>query len=146
VQQFDELRAVIRANTHQEELRRLRLTTGGIPLAYSMMYSSMVPLMRIIYVVELGSWDWYTHQTKKVKTPQQGLSWLLRTAKSWMGDDHFRNTLRETLGSYANLDWIGIGVGDQSDKCKTLATRMVKLMTHLLGQRVLGQRDTAKGC
>ena len=58
---FDDLKKAATAKSSREELNLLKKSNGGIPLGFRLMSSVMLTCAKIIYVVELSMWSWYTY-------------------------------------------------------------------------------------
>ena len=75
---FDQLERAASAKNPQEQIRALKQSASGIPLAYRLMTHSLHHVCTIIYVATLAFWDWYAKRIEMVKTPRQQLRYLDR--------------------------------------------------------------------
>ena len=111
----------------QEQLRKLKMSTGGLPLAHSVMTSELLQLATILYVVTLALWDWYTDVTKNLKTPDDSFKHAIQMSLRGLRLPHLREMIRRSLYVISNINFMGIPRG-----VSTLGDSLVKLVLHLL--------------
>lgn len=132
---FDDLQKAAQAGTPAQELARLKKCGGGLSLCYRLMDSRLVVLCKILFVVQKGCWSWYAYQIKNYKSPADNLRYLSWVSGNWYKEDHLVSTLRHSLSSASDLDWIGIGVKDVSEQNKLILRQLVELTWNVLAHQ-----------
>ena len=90
------------------------------------MSTAMYQLATTILFVTLACWDWYSWQVKHLKTPYDNMMYLQRMV-SWRSDAHLKTIVRTSLFSNADLDSVGLLLGDESSEGKKTAERILML-------------------
>ena len=81
---------------------------GGLRLAYKLMMTKVHHYAKILYVLQLSCWSWYSDQVANVQTPEQCMKdALASTQGKWMEDSHLSPSLsvalRLSLSLYLSL-------------------------------------------
>ena len=65
----------------KKELAQLRASTGGLKLGAKLGNQWLHTHFRMFYWGSKSTWSCYTHQVKKVHTPSQALTWVIRQSR-----------------------------------------------------------------
>ena len=69
---------------------------GGLRLAYKLMMTKVHHYAKILYVLQLSCWTWYSDQVANVQTPEHCMQdALASTQGKWMEDSHFQGILND---------------------------------------------------
>ena len=103
---------------------------GGVPLAFQLMKSSLNTHVKIMYVAENASWDFYTQQIKDIKSPTDACQYSLRMAdRGWQSEPHLWDTLAQLQNS-EKLRFMEIPMGES-----VWATRSLLLSWNVVMRR-----------
>ena len=91
---FDALADCAKHGNPATQLQQLRRSLGGIKLCFQLMPSMLLDMCKIMYVVMSSSWDWYTFQIEKIKSPPQKLMQSLDSPLAWQRDEHLQAMIR----------------------------------------------------
>ncbi len=115
----------------RQELQSILRGGGGLKLGYRLMKEALQEHVRIMWVCEKASWDWYTCEVETTKTPAEALAYSVHMAiGAWAAEPHLWQTLQSTLFERQWLDFMEIPMG-RSEK----ATRALHLSCSIVQRR-----------
>jgi hypothetical protein len=106
---FEDLANVSKSASPQEELRKLRAVGGGLSLAYKIMTSVLLHIVKVMYIVSLATWEWYVWHIENLKSPKQQLGFLLKY--DWRKDHTVLMTIKKSFRDKKNSDYMEVPTG-----------------------------------
>jgi hypothetical protein len=118
------------------QLNAIKRAAGGLKLAYMLMSSWLLDVCKIMYIVLLASWTWYSFHVKNIKSPSDNVRYTIRMSRgAWARDDHLFDTIEQSFFSAKNLAFMGISTYDESARKQQKIDMEVDLVIHLLSNR-----------
>ena len=121
-----------------KELKALKDDNGGMQLAEQLLTPWLHQHIRLYFFATRASWDWYTYQRTQVKSPAEGLLWLVGLSEGgWHDELH-----AIFAASFANPDHLqecGLGWGEASTeiaKHQCVVGKLVDFVLHLANNRI----------
>ena len=123
-------------NDPRAQLQLMRSSAGGLPLCYSLMSAALLAYTKALAVITKAVWTWYKDRITTVTTPLDNLRLTLTYAGGkWLGEAHFRETIRGALFDPGNLRYVRVLEGDSTEQGRLLVERMHEGALAVVGQR-----------
>ena len=85
------------------QLNAIKRAAGGLKLAYMLMSDWLLDVCKIMYIVLLASWTWYSFHVKHIKGPSGNVRYTIRMSRgAWARDGHLFDTIEQSLFSAKN--------------------------------------------
>ena len=112
----------------------MKQVDGGINLAYKLMSTALRDHCRLLLVASKACWDWYTHQVKHVKSPQDAIKYSVAMSEGkWMTEPHLWLSFQHTLRDRESLQYMGFQ--SQTGDDGNLPHKALMLVWHLVSHR-----------
>jgi hypothetical protein len=129
-------RLAVKSSSIVGQLNAIKRAAGGLKLAYMLMSSWLLDVCKIMYIVLLASWTWYSFHVKNIKSPSDNVRYTIRMSKgAWARDGHLFHTIEESFFSAKNLAFMGISTYDKSAQKQQKIDMEVDLVIHLVSNR-----------
>ena len=104
---------------------------GGLRFAYKLMMTKVYQYAKVLYVVQLSCWSWYSDQVVNVKTPEHCMKdALAKTQGKWKADAHLQGIVHDCFYRRDCLAYMEIQRGPGG-----MAAKVVEFAWALLGHR-----------
>ena len=105
-------------------------------MCYSLMSAALLAYTKALAVITKAVWTWYKDRITTVTTPLDNLRLTLTYAGGkWLGEAHFRETIRGALFDPGNLRYVRVLEGDSTEQGRLLVERMHEGALAVVGQR-----------
>ena len=111
------------------ELRKLKMSGSGLPLAEKLMTSDVLATAKCLFICTKAIWSHYTDLITTVQTPQDSLAEEVRLSSKWTSAPHIFEMFRKATHVVENLTYMGVSSGNAST-CGLMVVELTWNLAH----------------